>query len=189
MFKYVCAFLLLVSGLFGSRGKFFVGGFDSAVLPSDVYRPGKPLMWDAKLKVDRAIMLSYERDLYHFGRYLELYSGISGGFLESFGEKEDSIQTFGGYLMARLYFVKVRNFQMFFMWSPAGPSFLTKREFATTEFSNLFVFQDQFGIGIRVKGKREYDFFVKLYHFSNGDIFPINGGIDIPLLIGFGVSL
>ena len=67
------------------------------------------------------------------------------------------------------------------MYSPAGPSLLSKKQFVSTSFSNCFVFQNQFGVGVSIVKDNEYEVIIKQYHYSNGDIFPINGGIDLPL--------
>jgi hypothetical protein len=187
MIKCLFIALFFCRVAFADQGYFFIGGFERGVVLSEVYRPKQPLMWSAKLKVDRAVIIAYEKQIYSLSSYLEFYGGVSFGFLQKITEVEDKAQVTGGYLLTRLYFLNKKNLKLFFLWSPAGPSLLSKNKFSSTEFSNRFVFQDQFGIGGRVKGDKEYEIFAKLYHFSNGSLFPINGGIDIPLLVGMGV--
>lgn len=175
--------------IYATGGSFSVSGYERGAVPSNVYRPSKPLMWTARLKVDRAIIAAYEKRIYKPWNYLEFYSGLSVGYLEKNQAHQDSISVISNYIMMRVYLMKTSFCGLFLLYSPAGPSFLSKKNFVKTGFSNRFVFQDQFGLGAEVKGRAHYEIFAKLYHFSNGDIFPINGGIDIPLMVGLAIKL
>ncbi|MCH9617249.1 MAG: hypothetical protein SP4CHLAM5_07720 [Chlamydiia bacterium] len=176
------------SSLYG-KNAFYVSAYDQEIMPDHVYRPRKPLMWNARLKVDRSIMMGFEQPIYAYKKHIELYSGISCGYMQTLRNYQDTIGVVSAYLLARLYIFRSDIFNGYFIYSPAGPSLLTKAKFASTSFSNNFVFQNQFGIGASIGKNAETEFFLKLYHYSNGDIFPINGGIDIPLVIGMSFVL
>ena len=188
-FIFANLFLLMATAPLFAKAQMYVGAYEQNLMPEHAYRPPKPFMWNARLKVDRSFTAGYERMIYAYKNHLELYTGLSGNYLETWRVRTDHIFAVSTYLMAKLYLVRMPNFNLSILYSPAGPSFITKRHFATTRFSNHFVFQNQLGIAMSFAKDAETEFFIKQYHYSNGDFFPVNGGIDVPLLLGFSFSL
>lgn len=184
----VLAIAAFLSPLYG-KDTLYVSGYEQEIMPNHVYRPRKPLMWNARLKVDRALLAGYEHPFYSYKKMLELYSGVSMGYLETTTKTEDQIGVVSAYLLARLYLIRSEVFSGYIIYSPAGPSLLSKSTFATTAFSNNFVFQNQFGVGASFGKNADTELFLKLYHYSNGDLFPVNGGIDIPIVLGLSFTL
>ncbi len=172
-----------------SVNRLYISGFDSTYLPKDTPTPPKPLMWIAQLKTDRAVNAGFEHLIFDYKNYFELYLGCSGAYLETFGVKSDQMFAVSSYVLARVYIVKRKGAALFFLYSPAGPSMLSKSTFSTTGWSNHFVFQNQFGIGVSHNRFPGVEFFIKQYHYSNGGIFPINGGADIRLSVGMSVKI
>jgi hypothetical protein len=192
MFRFLALCILGVgffsSSLYG-KNSLYLSGYEQEVMPDYVYRPGVPLMWNARLKVDRSVIVGYEHPFYAYKRHIELYSGVSCGYMETLQRYQDSLFVVSAYVLARLYVIRSDIFSGYFIYSPAGPSLLSKPKFSTTAFSNNFVFQNQFGIGASFGKNADTEFFLKLYHYSNGDIFPVNGGIDIPIVLGISFIL
>jgi hypothetical protein len=174
---------------FASDDIFYASGYEESVLPRNTPRPPKPLMWNARLKVDRSLIIGYEKAVYTPNQYFSLYTGVSSGLMKTIHPVMDDVYVLSGYLLARFYFYNTSSFKTYILYSPAGPSMLSKSQFATTGFSNLFVFQNQFGIGWELDKSAKIGCFLKMYHYSNGDLFPVNGGIDIPLVFGINVRL
>ncbi|MCH9621993.1 MAG: hypothetical protein S4CHLAM20_14260 [Chlamydiia bacterium] len=186
MKKYLFLFLSLPALVFS--GLFYASGYEDGYLPKNIARPPPPFMWKARLKVDRAVILGYEHKVYE-ASYVTVYAGVSGGNLQTFRALQDSLWVGSLYLMARVYLLKKPSFQAFILYSPAGPSLLSKNTFATTGYTNRFVFQDQFGLGLSFSKNASIEFYIKQYHFSNGELFPVNGGIDIPVQLGFALKV
>lgn len=176
-------YILLGMSVFADQ--FYISGYESSVCPNHIPRPPKPLMWTATTKVDKALLVGFERELYKM-KYFELHSGISGGQVELFQETADSLWVGSIYLMSHLNLYQSKNLKLYVLYSPAGPSILSQSTLGPTAFSNQFVFQDQFGVGLFLNTDAQMHIFAKYYHFSNGDLFPVNGGFDIP--VQFGVS-
>ena len=174
---------------FGSDDIFYASGYEESVLPRNTPRPPKPLMWNARLKVDRSLIIGYEKSIYTSNQFFSLYAGVSSGLMKTIHPVMDDVYVLSSYLLARFYLINRPSFKTYILYSPAGPSMLSKNQFATTGFSNLFVFQNQFGIGWELDKNAKIGCFLKMYHYSNGDLFPVNGGIDIPLVFGVSVKL
>ena len=176
--------------IFGeSVNRLYVSGFDGTYLPKDTPTPPKPLMWIAQLKADRAVHAGFEHLIFDYRNYFELYLGCSGAYLETFVVKPDQIFAVSTYVLAKIYLVRRNGAGLFFLYSPGGPSMLSKSTFSTTRWSNQFVFQNQFGIGVSHNRFPGVEFFIKQYHYSNCEIFPINGGADVRLSVGMSVKL
>lgn len=176
-------FIFLALGSFLLADQFYISGYERSLCPNDPPRPPKPLMWTATTKVDKAFILGFEHELYKT-KYLEFHSGISGGQVELLREEADSLWVGSIYLMGHLNLYKSKNLKLYVLYSPAGPSILSQNTLGPTAFSNRFVFQDQFGVGLFLNTDAKMHIFAKFYHFSNGDLFPVNGGFDIPIQLG-----
>ena len=193
MNRFFTLFFFTLAGSFSTlfaRDFFYMGAYEDVIMPNDPYRPPKPLMWNANLKVSRSVTAGFEHRIYAYKQWMEIYSGVSGNYMEAMGAVEkDQIGALSTYLMMRLYLFQTDAVKLYALYSPAGPTVLTEKKFATTEFSNQFVFQNQIGFGLSIGKDAETELFVKLYHYSNGDLFPVNGGIDVPILFGFSFVL
>jgi len=165
---------------------FFVSFYEGNVISKKILRPPPPFMWTAMLKVDRAFVLGCETKVFE-AEYVSIIGGLSASNLQTSLVIKDSLWVGSVYLMAKVPLFTFKDFKGYLLYSPAGPSMLSKNTFATTGYTNRFVFQDQFGFSVMYEDTVE--FFVKQYHFSNGDIFPVNGGIDIPLQFGISFNI
>lgn len=189
MYKYLYLFFLLAYASFGFGSQLYVSGYDRGAISYEPYRPSKPLMWTAKLSADRAFHVGYESVFYERHKVFQLLSGVSAGYMETKEQVPDSIYVASVYVLAKLSLIHSRVFDFVLLYSPAGPSMLSKNTFATTAFTNNFVFQNQLGLGVSFGKEKAYECFAKMYHYSNGDTFPVNGGIDIPIVVGLIIKL
>ena len=114
---------------------------------------------------------------------------LSFGVLGTNSKNIDIVNVVSLYVVSKIYVLSQDGFRIFILYSPGGPSLLSKRAFSDTRFSNSFVFQNQMGLGFDLGSSKQFSLLLKIYHFSNGDLFAINGGIDTPLLLGLGFNL
>ncbi|MCH9811263.1 hypothetical protein K0U07_00700, partial [bacterium] len=95
-----------VSTLF-AKDFLYLGAYEDAIMPNEAYRPPKPFMWNANLKVTRSVTAGFEHRFYSYRKWMELYTGVSGNYMEAKGTlSHDAIGAVSTYLMLRLYFIK-----------------------------------------------------------------------------------
>jgi hypothetical protein len=70
----------------------------------------------------------------------------------------------------------------------AGPAFISKANLDGHDTGKRFTFQDFMGCGLFTGKKRQWNVEMRIAHFSNGNIFPKNDGIMIPLTFNLGYS-
>ena len=75
---------------------------------------------------------------------------------------------------------------MYFVYSLAGPTYISKVVLDGLDTGRHFTFQDFMGIGWFAGANRNLNFGIKINHFSNGNIFTQNAGVKIPLTFSVG---
>jgi hypothetical protein len=161
----------------------YIHGYDNRVLSKTVPKLPKPWMWTARLKVDRSLSVGLERELIH-NSYGAIFMGANLSYFETLYSIPDEMTAVSVYLLSRLYIIKRKGVELFVLYSPAGPTMLSQKVFSTTQWSLPFVFQNQIGFGLYLKNYADLECTIKQCHYSNGDLFPKNGGVDIPLSVG-----
>lgn len=162
-----------------------LGAYVGSVLSPHVPLPPKPLFWNANFAVDSAYYLSYERLIYHTPKLFGLYLGADAAPLVY---QSSTNLALSAYLSMHLYFFQTALFSPYFHYSVAGPTYLSKNTWGETRFSNHFVFQDTIGLGVTLLPKTPIDVGFSVAHYSNGGIFPINGGIQVPFVLWISTS-
>lgn len=72
-----------------------------------------------------------------------------------------------------------------------APSYMSERSLGNRQQENHFTFQAGFGVGFRIAGGSGRDQHLTLMwkHFSNANLYDENDGIDVPLVLSFGMRL
>ena len=78
----------------------------------------------------------------------------------------------------------------YFFVRALGPSYISANRLGSRRQSNHFSFQAQFGVGAsyQLDSGRKAMFSVSWKHFSNANIYTNNDGIDLPIVLNFGVQ-
>jgi hypothetical protein len=71
-------------------------------------------------------------------------------------------------------------------YSLAGPALITSTGIDGEDTGKRFTFQDFMGAGVFLGRKRRVSAEVRIAHYSNGNLFPQNPGVTIP--VGFYVG-
>jgi len=146
--------------------------------------PPSPLFWKASLKVDHGVMLIYRHMLYHRG-FLSISVGSS---ISRWVKSNEHVYAFSAFFQLRLWLFLRRHVSFYLLYSAAGPTMITDRTFATSNFSENFLFQDILGFGMQIGQSRAFTLEAYTVHYSNGDIFPKNSGIQVPFVIALGYA-
>jgi hypothetical protein len=147
-----------------------------------------PIFWGGHVEVDRGWAVHYQRNIFHTRKRLAVDLGASVSRWKS-RQNGDRFTTLSVYPLLRLTVVRGRNADWFLMYSPAGPSRMTRKVVDDVETgTNRFTFQDMMGMGVFAGRRRSVMFSVAIVHFSNGNLFPRNPGVSVPLTFGLGYT-
>ena len=146
-----------------------------------------PIFWGGHAKVDFGIAPHYERNVFHTRRVFGLDVGASAGFYKT-RENNDRFYTLSVYPLFRFTFLRARLADMYFAYSLAGPTYISKIVLDDLNTGRHFTFQDFMGIGWFAGRSRNLNIGVKINHYSNGNIFTQNAGVKIPLTFSLGYA-
>ena len=77
----------------------------------------------------------------------------------------------------------------FFYVRALGPSYISANRLGTRQQANNFAFQAQIGAGLLLHTSRDRQAIIAISwkHYSNANLFDENDGIDLPIVLNFGV--
>jgi hypothetical protein len=146
-----------------------------------------PVFWGGHAKVDFGIAPHYERNVFHTRKVFALDAGASAGFYRT-RQNNDRFFTLSVYPLFRFTFLRTRLADMYFAYSLAGPTYISKIVLDGLDTGRHFTFQDFMGIGWFAGRNRTLNLGVKINHYSNGNIFTQNAGVKIPLTFSVGYA-
>ena len=146
-----------------------------------------PIFWGGHAKVDFGIAPHYERNVFHTRRVFALDVGASAGFYKT-RLNDERFVTLSVYPLFRFTFLRTRLADMYFAYSLAGPTYISKVILDDLNTGRHFTFQDFMGIGWFAGANRNLNFGLKINHYSNGNIFTQNAGVKIPLTFSVGYA-
>ena len=146
-----------------------------------------PIFWGGHAKVDFGIAPHYERNVFHTRKVFALDVGGSAGFYKT-RQNNDRFVTLSVYPLFRFTFLRTRLADMYFAYSLAGPTYISKIMLDDLNTGRHFTFQDFMGIGWFAGANRNLNLGVKINHYSNGNIFTQNAGVKIPLTFSIGYA-
>ncbi|MFW5757424.1 MAG: acyloxyacyl hydrolase, partial [Bacteroidota bacterium] len=92
------------------------------------------------------------------------------------------------YPVLRFTLLRTSPADFFFFYSVAGPTFITDGVIDEVETGRKFTFYDYMGIGTFAGDQRELSAELKIGHYSNGNLFPQNAGVMVPLTLSLGYN-
>jgi len=146
-----------------------------------------PIFWGGHAKVDFGIAPHYERNVFHTRRVFALDVGASAGLYKT-RQNDERFVTLSVYPLFRFTFLRARLADMYFAYSLAGPTYISKVILDDLNTGRHFTFQDFMGIGWFAGADRNLAIGVKINHYSNGNIFTQNAGVKIPLTFSIGYA-
>ena len=146
-----------------------------------------PVFWGGEARVDRGVAVHYERNVFHGKRLFSFDIGASAGTYRT-QLLNDRFHTVSFYPLLRLTFLRTSAADMYFAYSLAGPTFISKALLDGRDTGRRFTFQDFMGVGFYLGKARRLNAGVKINHYSNGNIFTQNAGVKIPLTFSLGYT-
>ena len=155
---------------------------------NDVFTNGPiPVFWAGLIYVKKGISLSYQQNIYHTKKVFSLDWGANASYWQSDIAK-DNFYTLSLFPVLRFTFLHTKAVDYYFNYSVAGPSYISKIDIDNKVSGKNFTFQDFMGIGCYVGVNRKLNAEFKIVHYSNGNIFPDNPGVTIPLTFSLGYT-
>jgi opacity protein-like surface antigen len=146
-----------------------------------------PIFWGGNVETRRGFTLDYERNLFHTKKRFAFDVGASASYWNSNGNRE-VFRTLSAYPLFRFFLARTRPADLYFSYSLAAPTFVSRAVIDGSETGERFTFQDFMGVGGFFGKKRHMNAEIGIKHYSNGNIFTTNASIKIPLTLTLGLA-
>jgi len=146
-----------------------------------------PIFWAGNVYIEKGLSIAYQQNIYHTKKVFSLDWGANASYWQSNANK-DNFGTLSLFPVLRFTFLRTKPLDFYFNYSAAGPTYISKTEIDNQLTGKHFTFQDFMGLGFYAGAKRKLNAEFKIIHYSNGNIFPYNPGLTIPLTICLGYT-
>src|SRR3990167_1598897 len=168
-----------------------LGTFSTAYLNPDVakyFTVGYlPIFWTGDLKIKSGDSFFYERNVFHTHKYFSLDVGTSvSNYLTKVNDT--SFQAFSIFPEIRVWLMRSHLMDFYFMYSVAGPTYLTRSNMDGINLGGRFTFQDLLGFGMFIGKDKHLNMNLEIGHYSNGNLLPNNPGAQVPLMFTLGYA-
>jgi hypothetical protein len=144
-----------------------------------------PIFWNGIVQVDRGVAVHYDRTVFHTGKLFAIDAGTSVGVWRTRTDRQD-FYTFSVYPRFTFTPIRTRPVDAYFCYSLAGPTFISSRTLGEADLGSQFTFQDFLGGGVVLGAAKHVVLGVKINHYSNGNLFPENAAVVVPVTFTFG---
>ena len=146
-----------------------------------------PVFWGGSLHVERGLSLTYLRNAFHGHKVFAIDFGASAAYFET-EDLRTPFFTLSVFPVLRFTFLRTDPADFFFFYSVAGPTYISKSLIDEVDTGRLFTFHDYMGIGLFGGRDRLLNAEIKIGHYSNGNLFPNNAGVKVPLTLSLGYN-
>ncbi len=148
---------------------------------------GLPIFWRGNIQTETGFAVNYQKNVFHTEKRFSLDWGASASFwqTEKYRNRFFALSVFP---VLKFWFLRQKPLDMYFVYSIVGPSYISRIELDGRNTGKHFTYQDFLGIGSYFGKKRKLNAELKIEHYSNGNLFPVNPGVDVPLMLNFGYA-
>jgi hypothetical protein len=155
---------------------------------NDLFSKTLPLFWGGAAHLKNGVSFHYQRNIFHARKVFSLDWGAGVGYWKS-KKNEDDFFTLSVYPVLRFMAVRSPKADFFFEYTVAGPTYISRTLIDNEKTGKKFTFYDAMGIGVFTGKKKNLVAGLRIAHFSNGNIFPDNNGVKVPLSFNLGYGL
>jgi hypothetical protein len=146
-----------------------------------------PIFWGGAAELKSGVSINFQRNIFHSRKVFSLDIGTGMGFWMT-REKEQRFFTASVYPVLRFIPIRSKQADFYFEYTVAGPTFISKTYLDDEKTGRNFTFYDAMGIGLFAGKQKTFNAGLRIAHFSNGNIFPNNNGVKVPLTFSLGYS-
>jgi hypothetical protein len=146
-----------------------------------------PVFWGGDVEAGHGMMLIYQRNIYHTKKIFSFDWGLSISRFRS-AKNGNNFSTISIFPQFRFTPVRSKFVDPYLTYSLAGPAYLFRNVIDNINTGKNFTFQDMMGVGFYFGKNKHANLEMRIGHYSNGNIFPDNPGIKIPLTIMLGYA-
>ncbi|MCF8453838.1 MAG: acyloxyacyl hydrolase [Pedobacter sp.] len=153
-----------------------------------------PIFWGGMAHVKQGLSINYQRNVFHSAKVFALDWGINASVWQTTGKhnntqlEKQNFFTFSIFPVFRLNFLHTPKVDAYFYYTVAAPSFISEKIIDGFDTGKHFTFMDNMGAGVFFGKQRNYNAELKIGHYSNGNIFPSNDAVKIPLSLNLGYA-
>ena len=146
-----------------------------------------PIFWGGNVETRRGFTLDYERNVFHTKKGFAFDLGASASYWTSDGDGT-IFRTLSVYPLLRFFLARTEPADVYFSYSLAGPTFISRTVIDGRDTGERFTFQDFMGVGMFFGKARRVNAEIGIKHYSNGNIFTRNASIKVPLTLTLGLA-
>lgn len=147
-----------------------------------------PVFWGGDAHVRRGLSFSYQRNIFHARRVFAMDWAVHFGLWSS-RDLQERFFTASLNPVLRFHAIRTRTAIFFFEYSVAGPTFITRNRVDNVPLGRRFTFHDFMGVGVFAGRQRKLQAGLRIAHYSNGNLYPQNDGVKVPLTLNLGYVL
>ncbi|MDE3156816.1 MAG: acyloxyacyl hydrolase [Acidobacteriota bacterium] len=145
-----------------------------------------PIFWNGRVRADRGVTVDYQHNVFHTRKRFAFDLGASVSSWTSTGG--ETFRTLSVYPLLRFMLVRTRPADVYATYSLAGPTYLNRSLVDGHALGARFEFQDAMAVGAFLGARRRLNVEIGIKHYSNGNIFPQNAAIAIPVTLTVGLA-
>lgn len=146
-----------------------------------------PIFWTGDVHTANGAILMYERNIFHSHKLFSFDLGASVSTYHS-AINNTPFQVFSVFPAFRFWLIRSPEMDFYFLYSVAGPSYITRRNIDDIDTGGNFTFQDLLGFGFFLGKEKHLNLDLRIGHYSNGNSLPNNPGIQVPLTVSLGYA-
>ena len=146
-----------------------------------------PVFWEGDIGVKSGVAVDYQRNVFHTRKLfsLDLGANVAYGQSRVYG---DQFVTLSVFPLMRFTVARTPAADVYFSYSMAGPTFISKFVIDGHETGRHFTMRDSLGFGVYIGEARHLNAEVRIGHYSNGNLLPQNIGIQVPMTVTLGYA-
>jgi hypothetical protein len=148
-----------------------------------------PIFWGGDAKVTSGLNVNYQRNIFYSPGVFAMDWGVNAGFWKTGyvqNGQADRFFTFSIFPVFRINWLHAKALDSYFYYTIAAPAYISSTHVDNQEVGRHFTFMDNMGLGFFIGQKRNLNAEFKIGHYSNGNLFPANPGVMIPLTLQLG---
>ena len=145
------------------------------------------IFWGGAVQVEKGFSLNFLKNIFHTRKVFSLDLGAGVSVWQS-RKNNDEFYTLSVYPVFRFAVLRSKQADLYLNYSFGGPAYISKAVIDEKDTGKKFTFQDFMGIGVFAGKKKNLIAEIRIAHYSNGNIFPQNNGVMVPLSFFIGYT-